>query len=77
MKDNWNEQDNWLNSIAFIINNLITTYMQQWKLHIFELEEEMKIDPSIKYVIYQVRFLTFVNEHSCIGDLYNIFSLYC
>ncbi|XP_074367965.1 uncharacterized protein LOC141708301 isoform X2 [Apium graveolens] len=24
-----------------------------WKLHIFELEEEMKIDPSIKYVIYQ------------------------
>lgn len=26
----------------------------QWKLHIFELEEEMKINPSIKYVIYQV-----------------------
>ncbi|KAG8661779.1 hypothetical protein MANES_01G038033v8 [Manihot esculenta] len=25
----------------------------EWKLHIFELEEEMKIDPSIKYVIYQ------------------------
>ncbi|XP_043713565.1 MYG1 protein C694.04c-like [Telopea speciosissima] len=24
-----------------------------WKLHLFELEEEMKIDPSIKYVIYQ------------------------
>lgn len=28
--------------------------LKQWKLHIFELEEEMKIDPSIKYVIYQV-----------------------
>lgn len=26
----------------------------QWKLHLFELEEEMKIDPSIKYVLYQV-----------------------
>ncbi|KAL1203288.1 hypothetical protein V5N11_031882 [Cardamine amara subsp. amara] len=24
-----------------------------WKLHIFELEEEMKIDPPIKYVLYQ------------------------
>lgn len=29
-------------------------YVQQWKLHIFELEKEMKVDPSIKYVIYQV-----------------------
>ncbi|KAK1258382.1 hypothetical protein QJS04_geneDACA007008 [Acorus gramineus] len=25
----------------------------QWKLHLFELEEEMKIDPPIKYVLYQ------------------------
>ncbi|XP_076924878.1 uncharacterized protein LOC143587485 [Bidens hawaiensis] len=25
-----------------------------WKLHIFELEVEMKIDPVLKYVIYQV-----------------------
>ncbi|KAL2921762.1 UPF0160 protein MYG1 mitochondrial [Bienertia sinuspersici] len=24
-----------------------------WKLHIFELEEEMKIEPSIKYAIYE------------------------
>ncbi|XP_021763669.1 UPF0160 protein-like [Chenopodium quinoa] len=24
-----------------------------WKLHIFELEEEMKVEPSIKYVIYE------------------------
>ncbi|XAR71605.1 hypothetical protein NMG60_11017960 [Bertholletia excelsa] len=24
-----------------------------WKLHILELEKEMKIDPSVKYVIYQ------------------------
>ncbi|XP_074291753.1 uncharacterized protein LOC141618546 [Silene latifolia] len=24
-----------------------------WKLHIFELEEEMKIEPSVKYVIYE------------------------
>ncbi|KAF9615638.1 hypothetical protein IFM89_025413 [Coptis chinensis] len=25
----------------------------EWKLHLFELEEEMKIDPSIKYVLYE------------------------
>lgn len=25
----------------------------QWKLHIFDLERELKIDPSIMYVIYQ------------------------
>ncbi|RVW14916.1 UPF0160 protein [Vitis vinifera] len=25
-----------------------------WKLHLFELEEEMKIDPPIKYVLYQL-----------------------
>ncbi|XP_028099547.1 UPF0160 protein MYG1, mitochondrial-like isoform X6 [Camellia sinensis] len=25
----------------------------EWKLHIFDLEEGMKIDPTIKYVIYQ------------------------
>ncbi|PKU63788.1 hypothetical protein MA16_Dca010706 [Dendrobium catenatum] len=24
-----------------------------WKLHLFELEEELKIDPPIKYVLYQ------------------------
>ncbi|KAK9665207.1 hypothetical protein RND81_14G097600 [Saponaria officinalis] len=24
-----------------------------WKLHIFELEEEMKVEPSVKYVIYE------------------------
>ncbi|CAA6656359.1 unnamed protein product [Spirodela intermedia] len=24
-----------------------------WKLHLFELEEELKVDPLIKYVIYQ------------------------
>ncbi|KAK6933971.1 Metal-dependent protein hydrolase [Dillenia turbinata] len=24
-----------------------------WKLHLFELEEELKINPSIKYVLYQ------------------------
>ncbi|XP_068635452.1 uncharacterized protein [Aristolochia californica] len=24
-----------------------------WKLHLFELEQEMKIDPPIKYVLYQ------------------------
>lgn len=24
-----------------------------WKLHLFELEQEMKMDPSIKYVLYQ------------------------
>ncbi|KAI8005678.1 hypothetical protein LOK49_LG07G00135 [Camellia lanceoleosa] len=27
----------------------------EWKLHIFDLEEEMKIDPTIKYVIYRVQ----------------------
>jgi len=26
----------------------------QWKLHLFELEGEMKIDPPIKYVLYEV-----------------------
>jgi len=26
-----------------------------WKLHLFELEEELKIDPLTKYVLYQVR----------------------
>lgn len=29
-------------------------FVQQWKLHLFELEEEMKINPPIKYVLYQV-----------------------
>ncbi|KAL8150310.1 hypothetical protein V2J09_020118 [Rumex salicifolius] len=24
-----------------------------WKLHLFELEEEMKIDPPVKYILYQ------------------------
>lgn len=28
----------------------------QWKLHLFELEEELKIDPQIKYALYQVAF---------------------
>ncbi|KAA3454844.1 protein-like isoform X1 [Gossypium australe] len=40
-----------------IIHPLLTTKygfccIQQWKLHIFELEEEMKVDPPIKYVLY-------------------------
>ncbi|PKU68157.1 hypothetical protein MA16_Dca012826 [Dendrobium catenatum] len=25
----------------------------EWKLHLFELEEELKIEPTIKYVLYQ------------------------
>lgn len=33
---------------------IVLTRSCPWKLHIFELEEEMKINPSIKYVIYQV-----------------------
>ncbi|KAF3432772.1 hypothetical protein FNV43_RR23874 [Rhamnella rubrinervis] len=32
---------------------MVLTRSCPWKLHIFELEEEMKIDPSVKYVIYQ------------------------
>ncbi|XP_060971073.1 uncharacterized protein LOC133037699 [Cannabis sativa] len=32
---------------------MVLTKSCPWKLHIFELEEEMKIDPPIKYVIYQ------------------------
>jgi hypothetical protein len=28
---------------------------QQWKLHLFELEEELKADPLTKYVLYHVR----------------------
>ncbi|KAB1216395.1 UPF0160 protein [Morella rubra] len=31
---------------------VLTTFCP-WKLHLFELEEEMKIDPSIKYVLYR------------------------
>lgn len=33
---------------------LLRFYFPQWKLHLFELEEEMKINPPIKYVLYQV-----------------------
>ncbi|KAJ6410957.1 hypothetical protein OIU84_007666 [Salix udensis] len=32
---------------------MVLTKSCPWKLHIFELEEKMKINPSIKYVIYQ------------------------
>ncbi|XP_076915285.1 uncharacterized protein LOC143574582 [Bidens hawaiensis] len=33
---------------------MLLTRSCPWKLHIFELEVEMKIDPVLKYVIYQV-----------------------
>ncbi|GAB4857663.1 hypothetical protein Ancab_015569 [Ancistrocladus abbreviatus] len=32
---------------------MVLTRFSPWKLHLFELEEEMKVDPSIKYVLYQ------------------------
>ncbi|KAJ4841241.1 hypothetical protein Tsubulata_022378 [Turnera subulata] len=32
---------------------IVLTRPLPWKLHIFELEKEMKVDPLIKYVIYQ------------------------
>lgn len=32
---------------------MVLTRSCPWKLHIFELEEEVKINPTIKYVIYQ------------------------
>lgn len=32
---------------------LVLTEFCPWKLHLFELEEEMKIDPPIKYVLYE------------------------
>ncbi|CAN0840853.1 MYG1 exonuclease [Linum grandiflorum] len=32
---------------------MVLTQFCPWKLHLFELEEEMKIEPSIKYVLYQ------------------------
>ncbi|GMP70672.1 hypothetical protein CsSME_00029425 [Camellia sinensis var. sinensis] len=32
---------------------MVLTRSCPWKLHIFDLEEGMKIDPTIKYVIYQ------------------------
>lgn len=32
---------------------MVLTRFCPWKLHLFELEEEMKIDPLIKYVLYQ------------------------
>ncbi|CAL5344189.1 unnamed protein product [Camellia sinensis] len=34
---------------------MVLTRSCPWKLHIFDLEEGMKIDPTIKYVIYQVQ----------------------
>ncbi|GMN31343.1 hypothetical protein TIFTF001_003209 [Ficus carica] len=33
---------------------LVLTTFCPWKLHLFELEEELKIDPPIKYVSYQL-----------------------
>ncbi|KAF8379962.1 hypothetical protein HHK36_027428 [Tetracentron sinense] len=32
---------------------MVLTRFCPWKLHLFELEEEMKINPLIKYVLYQ------------------------
>ncbi|KAF7808679.1 UPF0160 protein [Senna tora] len=32
---------------------VVLTKFCPWKLHLFELEEEMKIDPPIKYTLYQ------------------------
>ncbi|CAK9169325.1 unnamed protein product [Ilex paraguariensis] len=32
---------------------MVLTSFCPWKLHLFELEEEMKIDPPTKYVLYQ------------------------
>ena len=32
---------------------ILIVYLQR-KLHLFELEEEMKIEPLIKYVLYEV-----------------------
>ncbi|KAL9679317.1 hypothetical protein QQ045_017175 [Rhodiola kirilowii] len=32
---------------------MVLTRFCPWKLHLFELEEEMKIDPLIKYVLYE------------------------
>ncbi|KAK2981912.1 hypothetical protein RJ640_019132 [Escallonia rubra] len=32
---------------------MVLTTFCPWKLHLFELEQEMKIDPLIKYVLYQ------------------------
>uniref|UniRef100_A0A5B7AG16 Metal-dependent protein hydrolase n=2 Tax=Davidia involucrata TaxID=16924 RepID=A0A5B7AG16_DAVIN len=32
---------------------VVLTRFCPWKLHLFELEEEMKIDPPIKYALYQ------------------------
>lgn len=36
--------------------------MIQWKLHLFELEAELKIDPLIKYVIYQVCYFLYIKK---------------
>ncbi|KAK6933968.1 Metal-dependent protein hydrolase, partial [Dillenia turbinata] len=32
---------------------MVLKRLRPWKLHLFELEEELKINPSIKYVLYQ------------------------
>ncbi|GMH26737.1 hypothetical protein Nepgr_028580 [Nepenthes gracilis] len=32
---------------------IVLTRFCPWKLHLYELEEEMKIDPPVKYILYQ------------------------
>ncbi|KAL5683377.1 hypothetical protein ACJX0J_009762, partial [Zea mays] len=33
---------------------LINCHIEHWKLHLFELEEELKTNPLTKYVLYQL-----------------------
>ena len=40
--------------IIYLEISLISFCIQQWKLHLFELEGEMKVEPPIKYVLYEV-----------------------
>ena len=38
-----------------MVCKLNASLLWQWKLHLFELEQELKTDPLTKYVLYQVR----------------------
>ncbi|XP_019261332.1 PREDICTED: uncharacterized protein LOC109239245 [Nicotiana attenuata] len=42
------------------IRDLVPTIQNEcdliWKSHLFELEEELKIDPTIKYVLFQIQW---------------------
>ena len=38
-----------------MVCKLNASLLWQWKVHLFELEQEVKADPLTKYVLYEVR----------------------